>query len=442
MTSNTNNTFNIPTYDYRFRWIALLVLMLGYILSVFHRLVVAIIADKLLVDLNLGTVQLGILTAIFFYPYAFMQFPIGVLSDRYGTRRIVSIMLFVACLSSIMFGLSNSFYIAAFSRFMIGFAVSSVFVPSQKFMSDYFPPYAFATLASYFFASGMIGALGATVPLAYMINQFGWRSTFIALGILTGLLAIVVWIAVPEMPRKAAKIRRDTDECQIVEQTRDSSSLPWHHAVKRVLLEPKLRPIAIRNFFNYGSNMTFQGLWAGPFLMMIIGLNRETVGYLLMLFPIGQFIMSLVAGYLSSKVFRSRKIPAVISAYLSVLFWVPFAFFPEFLTVNYIGLLFLLNGLLGGLQAGPGLAQIKELFPNNLTGTAMGLGNLFTISGPAVLPVIISLVMSNHALVGGQMTIDTYEVSFRYLLGAAVIAAIAISFSKDTLAKTLKDRVP
>jgi len=425
--NNSNNIESMAKDDYPYRQIALFVLMLAYILSVFHRLVVAIMADKLLVDLHLSTVQLGILTAIFFYPYAFMQFPIGVLSDRWGTRRIVSVMLLLACFSSILFGLSNSFYIAVFSRFMIGFAMSSVFVPSQKFINNFFPPFEFASISSYFFAAGMIGALGATAPLAYMVNFIGWRSVFMILGIITGVLGILVWIIVPELSSEVRKEKGGTNHYK-----------PWYQGVKTVLREPKLRPIAIRNFLNYGTNMTFQSLWAGPFLMMIIGLNREKVGYLLMLFPIGQFIMSLFSGYISSEVFCSRKIPALISAYVIILFWIPFAFFAESLTILQIGFLFLLNGILVGLQAGPGLAHVKELFPDNLTGSAMGLGNLFTVSGPAVLPILISIVMSNQALGVGEMTVHTFEVSFRILLGTAVLAAIAISFSKETLSNDQK----
>lgn len=423
------------TYEHWRRWIALLVLMLAYLLSVFHRLAVAIMADKLVVDLNLGVVELGVLTAVFFYPYAFMQFPVGILSDRWGTRRLVSVMLLLAALASIVFGLSNNFYLAVVSRFLIGLGVSSAFVPSQRFIASHFPPTAFATLASYFVASGMLGAIGATVPLAYIVNHFGWRSAFLILGIFTGILAIAIWILVPETARRAGKFRSDTDEGQKHENDKHKRPLPWYSVIAKVVLEPKLWPIGIRNFFNYGSNMVLQSVWAGPFLMMIIGLKRETVGYLLMLFPIGQLIMSLFAGYLSGRVFRSRKIPALISGYATVLFWIPFAFFAENLAVIEIGALFLLNGMLSGLHAGPGIAQVKELFPDNLAGSAMGLANLFTVSGPAVLPIIISVILSNHALPGQLVSASSFEIGFRYLLGAAAVAALAMTLSKETLSK-------
>ncbi|MHB8919120.1 MAG: hypothetical protein ACYC4H_13920, partial [Desulfocucumaceae bacterium] len=104
--------------------------------------------------------------------------------------------------------------------------------------------------------------------------------------------------------------------------------------------------------------------------------------------------------------------------------------------------LFLFNGILNGLAQGAGQAQIKELYPESLAGTAIGLGNFLTMAGPAVVPVIIGAAMSVHTT-GGLITADTFSVCFRYSLAASVIAAVAITFSKETYDTAIfkKDRI-
>ncbi|MBF7082755.1 MFS transporter [Desulfallas sp. Bu1-1] len=421
--------------------VAFAILLLGYVLSVFHRLTIAIMADRLMTDLGLSAVQLGLLTAIYFYPYAFMQFPVGIMADHIGPRRLVSVMLLIAAAASIAFSVVQSFPLAVATRFLIGLSVSCVFVPTQKYIATFFPPSMFATLVSFLPFAGMLGGIFASVPLAYLVDAFGWRVVFFILGIITAFLALGVWIFVAELPGHS----RDSSEVK----NRETVPMSGKKAVKpgflssfvQVISEWGLWPIAIRNFLNYGSIMAFQSLWAGPYLMLIVGVDRITAGYLLMLLSVGQLVTAPFSGYLSERVFRSRKIPAVSAAFGLVLFWVPFAFYGENLTPVQIGMLFVINGLWNGLAMGAGLAQIKELYPVSVSGTAIGIGNLFTMAGPCLFPVFISSVMAGHTPAGGRITGETFILGFRYLMFAAILAAIAILFSKETLKRPHVERM-
>ena len=145
----------------KYSYVAFIILLLGYVLSVFHRLTIAIMADRLMEDLGLSAVQLGVLAAVYFYPYAFMQFPIGVLADRIGPRRLISSMLLVAAIASAAFSMAESFYVALAARFLIGLSVSCVFVPTQKYIATFFPPSMFATMASFLPFAGMLGGIAS-----------------------------------------------------------------------------------------------------------------------------------------------------------------------------------------------------------------------------------------------------------------------------------------
>lgn len=422
------------------RWAALAVLLLAYFLSVFHRVTIAMMADQLMEDLSLNPTQLGLLAAVYFYPYAFMQLPAGIMSDRFGPRRLVSLMLLIAALASIAFSLSHSFPLMLASRVLVGLSVSCVFVPAMKFVATFFPASMFSTLASLLSFAGMLGLMAASIPLAYLIVTVGWRTGFLFVGIATALLAVAGWFLIAELPVKAKKSPAGSAGPGDVAIIPEEPAPGLFESIKRVCREFGMWPIAIRNHLNYGSIMSFQSLWAGPYLITIVGVDRVEAGSLLMFLSLGGLVAPF-SGYLSDWVFKSRKIPAVLSAYVLVLFWVPFAFFTDWMTPGLIIALFLINGIVNGLSQGPGMAQVKELYPNSLAGTAIGMGNFFTMAGPAVVPVIISAAMSGHT-VGGIMTAETFAVGFRYSLAAAVISAVAITFSKETFDASIfrKDR--
>lgn len=415
-------------------WAALAVLLLAYLLIVFHRVTIAMMADQLMEDLSLGPAQLGLLAAVYFYPYAFMQLPVGIMSDRFGPRRLVSLMLLLAALSTIAFSMARSFPAMLITRIAVGLSVSCVFVPAMKFIAIFFPASMFSTLASLFFFAGMVGLFAASLPLALLIESVGWRNGFLFMGIATALLALAGWLFIAELPEKEASRPKGVHSAE-------APAPGLWESMKIVFRESGIWPIAIRNHLNYGAMMNFQSLWAGPYLITMMGVNRVEAGSLIMFLSLGGLVAPF-SGYLSDQVFRSRKIPAIITTYGVVLFWIPFAFFTDSLTPGLIISLFLVNGILNGLAQGAGQAQIKELYPESLAGTAIGLGNFLTMAGPAVVPVIIGAAMSAHTT-GGLITADTFSACFRYSLAASVIAAVAITFSKETYDTAIfkKDRI-
>ena len=64
----------------------------GYYLSYLGRNVNAVIAPDLIAELGLSAASLGLLTSVYFFAFAAFQLPLGVLLDRYGPRRVVSLV--------------------------------------------------------------------------------------------------------------------------------------------------------------------------------------------------------------------------------------------------------------------------------------------------------------------------------------------------------------
>ncbi|HOP41567.1 MAG TPA: MFS transporter, partial [Geobacteraceae bacterium] len=96
------------------------VLAFGYVLVFFHRLCPAVVATDMMTDLHAGGALIGFLSSAYFYPYALMQLPTGLLSDSWGPRRTITLFLAAACIGSILLGLAPSPTWAIVGRVLAG----------------------------------------------------------------------------------------------------------------------------------------------------------------------------------------------------------------------------------------------------------------------------------------------------------------------------------
>ena len=100
-------TENVAEKIMRFRWLIFIVLALAYFFVYFHRLSLSVVANDLIKDFKTTASVIGLLGSIYFYCYAFMQFPAGLLSDSLGPRKSVTFFLLIASAGSILFGVQK-----------------------------------------------------------------------------------------------------------------------------------------------------------------------------------------------------------------------------------------------------------------------------------------------------------------------------------------------
>ncbi|MCP4578769.1 MAG: MFS transporter, partial [Deltaproteobacteria bacterium] len=131
----------------RYRWLIFWVLAIAYLFVYFHRLSLSVVANDIVKDFNTSAGVMGLLGSIYFYCYAAMQLPAGLLSDSIGPRKTVTVFLLVASAGSILFGLAPDIYTAFGGRVLVGFGVSMVFIPTMKILSQWFRAKEFASMA-------------------------------------------------------------------------------------------------------------------------------------------------------------------------------------------------------------------------------------------------------------------------------------------------------
>jgi MFS family permease len=139
--------------------------MAGYFISFLYRSVNAIIGPEIARELGLGSAGLGLLTGIYFFAFAVFQLPLGVLLDRYGPRRVNAVLLLVAAAGGAWFALGQSAAQLTAARALIGLGVSGCLMAAFSAFVLWYPPERISTMNGVAFASGMLGAMMATVPL-------------------------------------------------------------------------------------------------------------------------------------------------------------------------------------------------------------------------------------------------------------------------------------
>lgn len=413
----------------RYRWLIFWILALSYVLVYFHRLCPAVVAVDMMRDLHAGGALLGLLGSAYFYPYALMQLPAGLLSDSWGPRRTITLFFAVAFIGSLLLGLAPTVLWAIVGRALVGLGVSMLFVPTMKVLAEWFRIREFATMTGILMAMGGIGTLTAATPLALVSTWIGWRLSFVVVGIATSALAILVWLFVRDRPA-------DLGWPSPSEQSGTSpQAVGLMEGMKKVLSYPRFWPVAIWFFFDCAVFFSFGGLWGGPYLMQVYGLTKAQAGQILSMLAIGMIAGSPMLSVLSNRVFQGRKPVLVLSSFVLLCLTALLAFYTDGLPIAGLYLICLGLGIFSSAVVVIGFTTTKELFPVQIAGTSTGLVNIFPFAGGAIFQPLLGYVLESHGRVGYAFTLAGYEKAFFVLFVCGIIAFVASLCLQETLAK-------
>ncbi len=402
-----------------YRWIIFGVLAAQFLFVYFHRVSTAVVAPDLVQSFHISGTALGLLSSGYFYTYASMQVPAGLLSDAWGPRRTIASFALVAALGAVIFGLSGSFGMAVAGRILVGFGLSTLFVSSMKVFSLWFSGREYARISGIFLAVGGIGWLVAATPLAVLSRWYGWRTVFVVIGIITLFLGLLTWSVIIDNPGKGrAKARTELVPGERRKLTKD---------IGKVLGERYFWPLAIWSFINGGIIFGFFGLWVGPYLMDVRGLSKTDTGNMLAMVALSMIVGSPGIGYLADKVIPSRKSLLLFFSVIQTSCWVLMLIYHASIPHAWLYVLFFIMGLTSVAAPVVLLTATKELFSNEITGTAQGVMNLFPFAASVVFQPLIGLVLDTTRTAGCAYR---YETAFQFLCVVSVVAMISLCFMK------------
>jgi MFS family permease len=356
------------------RWLVFFLGVAAFWLSFFHRVAPAAIAADLTAAFDVTGAALGALAATYFYVYAIMQVPSGVLADTLGPRRVLVTGGFVAAAGSMLFASAQSLMTAAIGRTLVGLGVSVAFICVMKLNANWFDERRFATATGVANVGGILGAFAATAPLAWLVSFVSWRTVFMWIGVLSLVLAFVTLWKLENAP---ASSRRQV-----------SASENWSPALAAVVRNRATWPAFWVNFGLSGVNMSFAGLWAVPFLSHAYGMSAVTASNHTSLMLAAYAVATALAGWLSDRMQRRRPL-MILSAVLYLACWVAWiAGVPS-------GWTYALAGVMGVVVSGFSLswACAKEVNAPARAGMATSVANLGGFVAAGILQPLVGWVL-------------------------------------------------
>ncbi len=434
-----------------YRLLVFLVLGFGYLLAFFHRVAPAVVAIDMMSDLKAGAVLIGLLASGYFYPYALMQLPTGILSDSWGSRKTITLFFLIASIGSFILGLSSNISTAIFGRVLVGLGVSTLYVCALKILSQWYKGEEFATMTGFLIAIGGIGLLVSTVPLALLSNAVGWRMPFILTSVITLVLALLIWFFVRNSPQEIGmpvvvedSLPKDPEVPllgmpAVVEEIKSNQSkVPILKSVIKVLSLKYYWPASIWMFCTMAIYLAFGGLWGGPYLMQIYQMTKVEASRVLSMIAVGMIIGSPLMGLLSDRIIKKRKIVVNVSSVILLVIMIFLYFWVS--TIPTIGLYLICLGI-GIFSVGSiaiGYALIKDLFPIEIAGTSVGVANFFPFLMGALYQPLMGYILELNGKIGESYTAIGYQNAFLVLLISSIIACVASFFIKENDHKSLK----
>lgn len=382
-------------------------------------------------DFNVTASDFGNLAFFYFIGYASMQIPAGMLLDRYGARRLLTIAAGLCAIGTLIFGMADSFHMVEFSRFLTGLGSAFAMLGALVLAAHWFPINRFAFLHGLILTIGISGAVFGGAPLSLIIGALDWRTTMILFGVLGVLLAIAIWWVIRDKPTHPIAGHSATEHkpTQLVDVIKDVRGIFKHKQSWLTAL--------------YGGLMyapTPAMAWWGPtFIMNNHHMSMTEAAGLISVMYIGWVIGSPLFGGLSDRLGR-RKVPLYISSIgtlicLSCVLYLPIS------SIYILGpLLFLFGFFTCGFV--PSFSILRELHPARASGTALGFMNMINSLGAALAPpaigILLDLLWSGGLQADGTRlyTLGNYYTALAALPVLILIALLLLPLMKETFCKT------
>jgi predicted MFS family arabinose efflux permease len=245
--------------------LAFAVFAAGYFLSYAMRAVNAVISPDLRMELTLSAEAMGWLTSAYLVTFAAMQLPLGVWLDKYGSRRVESILLLIAAAGCVVFATAHSFIELIIGRALIGVGVSACLMAAFTSFRQWYDPKLISRLTAWMLVVGTSGALVASVPVRILADAYSWRSVFIITAIAFVGVSAALWFLFP------------TQAVVLVKQ----GDTPVGY--KAIFSRQAIMATAPAAFLGQGGFIALQTLWATPWLMQVLGQSAQQAAQTLLM---------------------------------------------------------------------------------------------------------------------------------------------------------------
>jgi len=393
-------------------------LVTAYFFSYFFRVSASIVLPGVATELKISASLVGLISSMYFYAYAIMQFFGGALNDRFGSVIVVSYGIAVNGIGVLLFAFASSPAELIIGRLFMGLGLAPILSGVLVFQSRYFKKEKYTFLSSVTFAVGNLGAITSVAPLAIILSLWGRKYVFIGLALLNFLLSIMLlkmkkFDSIPEQK----SINKGKMMLSILNQLKES--------LLKLKGSKQLKLMLILWGISFGSLMSLQGLWAVPWYGKLYGVTTKTASYWATLIGIGVMIGSLLAGQIGKDSKSRNKIIADV-CYLNCFSW-----FLLLVSINFkMGLV--VTGLMGfliGLTSGVSYVHFTSEVNNNAGddkgGALFGVMNMFTFLVAIVYQLGTGMLLEHFSKDNVNITEHAFFFTFTIIFITIALSLIA-----------------
>src|SRR6201991_2928103 len=260
-----------------------------YTVAIFHRMSLGVASLDATSRFHVSTGSIALLSTVQLGVYLAMQIPAGLLADRLGPRRSLTLGLMAMGVGELLFAFSPTIGPAILGRALVGAGDACMFLNVLRVAATWLPPKRYALAAALTAACGAFGQLLSTAPLSAALSGLGWTPTFAASGVLTAILAVLAVNRLEDRPDGAAH----------------ATPPPLLPALRHTWRSPATRHGLWVHFALNAPFVTLTGLWAFPYLVDGQGVAPGPAAALLpttvLVFGIAAPVLGAIAGRFPAK---------------------------------------------------------------------------------------------------------------------------------------------
>nr|WP_263314689.1 MFS transporter [Mammaliicoccus sp. Marseille-Q6498] len=386
------------------RWFFAMAFFIIGIIAYMDRSNISIIAGPMMKDLDMNKTQFGLLASFFSLGYALMQVPSGILAEKFGPRKMLTIALVWWSAFTIFTGIVKHHGLLYFVRFLFGIGEAPMYPSNAVFNSYWFNKNEKGRASSALLAGSYFGPVIAPIVTIAIMNAFGWQAVFYIFG-LVGILLAILWAIIAKDLPEQHKMVNEAEKRYIME-TRDivkteKTTAPWKVFFSRF----SFYAIAAQ-YFVVQFVITLFLYWLPTYIHEVYHVEFKKMGLIAGAPWLAMFVVIMLCGTISDKILSSGKSKFVARGFIAITGFIVsgIALYLSLHTNDlYMNILWFCVCLAGvGASMGMSWATATDL-GRNFAGTVSGWMNLWGNIGALLSPLLAGFFADK---IGWAMTLQ------------------------------------
>jgi len=406
----------------RYRYLIVAVIWITFFFGSFDRAAISLLLvdPGFLKDMGLqgSPEKQGLLMTFLLLPYALSNILLGHTADRWGPKKVLTVMTACWSAAAIWMGSIGSYSLMLVGRLLRGTAEGPLFPLTNRYIRFWFPPSERGG-ANAIWTSGTRVGMTLGVPLLTLaIGIWGWRfAFFLQAGFIFLLVVPMIWFLTADAPEKMARMKQGEREAIVKARATETGKAAGGSGNLSTLLRNYRFWLMVT--YHFAVLASFSGLitWLPKYLREARGFDVRQMVLFASLPYLGSFLSSLVFGFLSDRVGRRATICTVSLTGTAISIG-----FAALVADPVVSALFLVMGMImWGMGTPVYYAIMQRIVPAPIMATGIGIDNGLANFGSAMAPAIVGfLIAATGSFLAGLLFLA--GVGLIGATGAAVLA--------------------